>query len=464
MNSRLTRRAVAATSLGLAATRVNGPSANAAATPEASPTIDQTNTAAGQQLAWVLAVINGDVPIPTTEELTARFSAEMLGAVPVDQLQDIFQQFHDLYRPIILLGTDPSSTEYAQVSLAEARDGSQLLVSIQVAEKEPHQILGLKFEPYNASPEEIEPLASWEELETKLASVAPGYSIFASEVLPDGTLEPIHAVNESEFLAIGSAFKFYVLGAVAQKIAIGNASWSQPITVTDELKSFPSGKTQDEPDGTEIAIEELANRMMSISDNTATDMLLDFASRDAVEAALTTLGHSDPERTMPFLKTKEMFLLKLSGDTERLDAYANGELTERREILAAMEGEPLPALADVVDWTEPIAIDSIEWFATMPDLARAMVWLWGEAEKPGLDSIRSIITLNPGVPFDDSIWNSVAFKGGSEVGVMALSWRLERKDGRTFTFACAVNNPEAAIPENDIALAAAGAFALLADV
>jgi hypothetical protein len=159
-----------------------------------------------------------------------------------------------------------------------------------------------------------------------------------------------------------------------------------------------------------------------------------------------------------------MFLLKLSGDTERLNAYTAGDLAERREILATMHEEPLPALANAIDWTEPIAIDSIEWFATMPDLARAMVWLWGEAEKPGLEPIRSVLTLNPGVPFDDGIWNSVAFKGGSEVGVMALSWLLERKDGRTFTFACAVNNPEAAIPENNIALAAAGAFPLLAAV
>jgi hypothetical protein len=464
MNSRLTRRAVAATSIGLAAAGVVGPTARAAATPEASPTSDQTDTPVGRQLAWVLAVINGELPIPTNDELIARFSAEMVQAIPVEQLQGIFQQFHDLYAPIVVVETDPNSTDFAQISLAGVRDGSQLLISIQVAEAEPHQITGLNFEPYNAPPEEIAPLANLAELETKLASVAPEFSIFASELLEDGTLQPIHAVNETEFLAIGSAFKFYVLGAVAQNIALGNASWDQPITLTTELKSFPSGTTQDEPVGTEIAIEELARRMMSISDNTATDMLLAFFGRDAVEAALAELGHSDPARTVPFLKTKEMFLLKLSGDPERMRAYIDGDLTARREILTTLEGEPLPALTVAVEWTEPIAIDSIEWFATMPDLARAMAWLWNEGAKPGLEPLRSILTLNPGVPFDDTVWNAVAFKGGSEVGVMALSWLLERIDGRTFTIACAVNNPESAIPENDIALAAAGAFALLAIV
>lgn len=424
---------------------------------------DPIATPAGQQLAWVLSAINGDIPIPTTEELTARFSPSMLGAVSVEQLQEVFQQFHDLYRPLAIVNIDPNSTDFAQVALLEARDGSQLIASIQVAEAEPHQILGLNFEAYNAPPEEIAPLANWAELEAKLAGVAPSYAIFASEVLADGSLEPIHAVDDGEFLAIGSAFKFYVLGAIAQKIFSSEAAWEQLLTVTSELKSFPSGKTQNELDGTQIAIEELATRMISISDNTATDMLLDFATREACESALAELGHSDPERTIPFLKTKEMFLLKLSGDAERLTAYIAGDTTERRAILTAMAGESLPALAEVMDWTKPIAIDSIEWFATMPDLARAMVWLWGEAEKPGLEPIRDVLTLNPGVPFDDTVWSTVAFKGGSEIGVMALSWLLERKDGRTFTFACTVNNPDAPIPENDVALSAAGAFALLAE-
>lgn len=156
------------------------------------------------------------------------------------------------------------------------------------------RITRLNFEPYSASPKEIPPLADWPELETTLAQVAPRHSIFTPEVLPGGTLESIHAANESEFLAIGSAFKFHVLGALEPKIAVSNATWSQPITVTTALKSFPSGITQHESDGTRISIKDLTTRLISIIANTATATQIEFVRRNAEKSAVPTLGHSDP--------------------------------------------------------------------------------------------------------------------------------------------------------------------------
>ena len=44
--------------------------------------------------------------------------------------------------------------------------------------------------------------------------------------------------------------------------------------------------------------------MIAISDNTATDHLIDLVGRDRVEAALTVFGHSDPAMTVPFLTTR----------------------------------------------------------------------------------------------------------------------------------------------------------------
>ncbi len=124
----------------------------------------------------------------------------------------------------------------------------------------------------------------------------------------------------------------------------------------------------------------------------------------------------------------------------------------------------MPPIANAVSWTTPIAIDPIEWFATMSDLGTAINWLWEKGGEPGLEPIRSILTINPGVPYDTGVWTSVAFKGGSEVGVVAFSWLLERQDGRIFTLSCGVNNREAPVPDTQLALAAAAAFSLLAAV
>ncbi len=71
--------------------------------------------------------------------------------------------------------------------------------------------------------------------------------------------------------------------------------------------------------------------MISISDNTAADMLIEAATREACEAALVTQGNSDPERTMPFLTTRELFTLKLSDDQALLTAYIDADIDERRD-------------------------------------------------------------------------------------------------------------------------------------
>ena len=51
--------------------------------------------------------------------------------------------------------------------------------------------------------------------------------------------------------------------------------------------------------------------MISISDNTAADMLIARLGRTAVEDALKTSGMADPSRDRPFLTSRESFTLAL---------------------------------------------------------------------------------------------------------------------------------------------------------
>jgi beta-lactamase class A len=48
------------------------------------------------------------------------------------------------------------------------------------------------------------------------------------------------------------------------------------LTVTAQLKSLPSGVLQYESDGTQISVLDAATKMISISDNAATDMLINL--------------------------------------------------------------------------------------------------------------------------------------------------------------------------------------------
>jgi hypothetical protein len=59
-------------------------------------------------------------------------------------------------------------------------------------------------------------------------------------------------------------------------------------------------------------------------------------------------------------------------------------------------------------------------------------------------------------------WRYIAFKGGSEPGVLSLTWYLERADGRAFVLSIAVNDAKHPIDEAATILLAEGAAALLA--
>ena len=80
-----------------------------------------------------------------------------------------------------------------------------------------------------------------------------------------------------------------------------------------------------------------------------------------------------------------------------------------------------------------------------------MVWLHEAASTPGLESVRDILSINPGIPFDERVWPFVGYKGGSEKGVFAMSWLLERHDGRLFFLAVILNDGTRRIDETRVA-------------
>ncbi len=68
-----------------------------------------------------------------------------------------------------------------------------------------------------------------------------------------------------------------------------------------------------------------------------------------------------------------------------------------------------------------------------------------------------VLALNRGIPFDRAAWTYVGFKGGSELGVLNLTWLLRRADGRWFVLTLGLNEPAHAFDQG-------GAFRLIAPV
>lgn len=275
----------------------------------------------------------------------------------------------------------------------------------------------------------LEPPASIDELVEQLAAGGERTGLVVADVV-DGECVASTEAGADEVLPIASAFKLYVLGAVATAIADGSITWDQEVTIRPELRS--PWVPLDVPDGGTMTVRDLALQMISVSDNTATDHLIDLVGRDAVEAMLGAFGHHDPAVTLPLLTTREMSVLKT--DTELLDRYAAADEATRRELLASEVADaPTPGDTDV--WTEPRAVFEVEWFATPNDLCRALAGLQALSAQPGLEPIGEIMSANPGVVVDPSVVTTSWFKGGSEPGVLVGAWLAQRPDGTWFVSA-----------------------------
>lgn len=251
-------------------------------------------------------------------------------------------------------------------------------------------------------------------------------------VLEDGQSKA--SLNPDEPLAVGSAFKLAVLAALKAEIESGKRKWSDVVELRPEWKSLPSGVLHTWPNGSPLTLHTLAAEMISISDNTAADALISILGREAVEAVAP--------RNRPFLTTKEAFALKNPANKALLERYLKGDATVRAALLPELKNAPLPTEADFT--RGPLALQ-VEWFFSVRELCTLMERVQG----------LPLMSINPGVA-NPADWARVAFKGGSEPGVLNLTTGLETplspqsgegKGGKRYCISATWNNPQEALDE-----------------
>jgi len=229
-------------------------------------------------------------------------------------------------------------------------------------------------------------------------------------------------------LAVGSAFKLGILAAVCDAVEANRLQWSQSVALQAACKSLPTGILQDWPAGTQVTVETLAALMISQSDNTATDALLHLVGRGAVERYLPGCK--------PVLSTAEMFKLKNPDNSDLLLAYRAGSYAKRLEVIEQLENRELPEAG--LFSGDPVALD-VEWFVCARDLADLIEQV----------QVLDLMTINAGLATKQD-WRRVAFKGGSEPGVLNLTSWLEDKAGNRYTVVVTVNNDQKPLDEKFI--------------
>ena len=425
-----------------------------------------------QQLRWVLDAVNGMEDV-NSESITARFNDLFRSQISTEDLQGLFQNLsvQNGGRPVVVIST-LGSTDFSAVVLIGAAGSDvdeQLQLTILVEDRPPYLISALLLQE---PPQDLEVIPqSFADIAQQLQALAPSSTYLVAEIIDGSECQALDgSSNVNTSVPIGSVFKLYVLGAAID--AIGKNAlefeWNDTIPIQDDLKSFPSGTMQNEPAGTEFTILEYAQKMISISDNTATDHLIDWVGRTQVEQALTDLGHTNPNVNIPFLNTVEFFRFKAGQNEEQVAEYLQLNIEEKRRFLANLTEQVALDGLDLNVLSSPRFINDIEWFAWFAspnDICRAFAGLSELAEATDSETeMRSILTIDKTALGDDNTWDFVGYKGGSEAGVIMMAFVADRSDGRRFVQVLSLADEENQVDNRQVNLLALEGFRLLGQV
>ena len=98
-------------------------------------------------------------------------------------------------------------------------------------------------------------------------------------------------IGEAEPVRTASTIKLPIMLAVFEAVARGQAKWTEPLTVTAAEKVSGSGVIASEiSDGVQLPLGDVLHLMIVLSDNTATNMILERFGADMVNAYLDRIG------------------------------------------------------------------------------------------------------------------------------------------------------------------------------
>jgi beta-lactamase class A len=411
-------------------------SATTAAPTRPAKVVVPPDTSAGAQLRWLLAAM-AHLPV-SDRQARAHFDAAFLAEVSPTVLNQALQALTGA--ELLSIQVSDLNTVVAIVSAGGAPAQDQVWLTVDRR----GLISELRIRPVSTGPTP----ATWADVDAVLRSVAPQVRLLVADV-SDGSCRLVHSIDPATAAPIGAAFKLYVLDALGNAVASGTVRWNQPLTVTEQLKSLPAGELQNEPDGTQVSVLNTAAAMMSLSDNTATDMLINLVGRSAVEEALAATGMASPALDRPLLTTREIFVLKLQQWPALATRYTAADEPSRRALLAStIDRAPLPAVAAAGAWITPRDINSLEYFASASDICRAYASLAVLARRPGLFPVGQVLSLNDdSLALDPAQWKTTWFKGGSEPGVLTMAYLATTRTGHSYVVTALAEDPAQPINE-----------------
>jgi beta-lactamase class A len=131
----------------------------------------------------------------------------------------------------------------------------------------------------------------------------------------------IFGVREAEPVRTASTIKLPILVSVFDAVERGQAKWTDPLTVTAPEKVSGTGIIGSEiSDGVQLPLRDVLHLMIVLSDNTATNLILERFGADSVNAYLDKIG----------IKTTRS-MRKISSQGKNAGWSAAGKLPENQK-------------------------------------------------------------------------------------------------------------------------------------
>lgn len=177
----------------------------------------------------------------------------------------------------------------------------------------------------------------WQRLEQQVRCMAGEFRGVAGVCVRDLARGDGFAVNGDEVFPTASTIKIHVLTRLLLRAERGEIDLNQPIRLTPELRVPGSGVLTYLEGPVELSMLDIAILMIIVSDNTATNLCIDWAGMDATNALLRELG-------LPHTTLRRKMQDQTAVAENRENIATPVECVQMLELLH--RGQPTPAVAE----------------------------------------------------------------------------------------------------------------------
>lgn len=200
------------------------------------------------------------------------------------------------------------------------------------------------------------------------------------------------ASNPDARVRTASTIKLPILCTLQSLVAQGKVQWDERLVLTPDDKVSGSGVLQSLADGTELTVRNLAILMIIVSDNTATNLLIDRIGADTVNDYLDSIG-----------LTKTRLNRKIRGGDEPAAGWSQAGLMEANKRFGLGVSTPRE-MVTLLEWlhqgkivsaaASKDVIDILKEQQVTASMGRQAPEEWTIASKSGsLDALRSDVGI-----------------------------------------------------------------------